>query len=352
MIDTYFYHSTLKNAIKLFGKIFSDLKVKKGVEYYAVPVTYAKKDKIVQKYNQYLTGDSPHEANITLPRIGFIMGDPQLDKSRQLNRLNKITPVQTKTRQYYSFNSIPYTVPFSLSIMAKNFDEILQLVEQIVPFFSPEFVVTIQDVPELELNTDYVFSLESVSEELDTYDGTFDDRRLIVQTLLFNCQLNLYYPVMEAKQIKKIILNGISDFEVQEELFEYTLEVVPKEAQPEEVHILKESWQDLDNEPVVTFTSEPYEIFVSNLKGVIFSDYTDQQKFDEIWELIQDQLAIINDSNQISSQVFSRITNSIDLKVCSTFTNQEIIGYIPLKSLEVPCDLAPPRYSVSAQVAQ
>lgn len=351
MIDSYFYHSTLKNAIKLFGKLFSNLKVQKGDSYLEVPITYSKKDKIIQKYNQYIAGDAPHESTIALPRMGFIMGDPQIDKDRQLNRLNKIAPIQSKSRQYYSFNSIPYTVPFSLSIMAKNFDEILQLVEQIVPFFNPEFVVTIQDVPELELNTDYVFSLESISEELDTFDGAFDDRRLIVQTMSFNCQLNLYYPVMESKQIKKIILNGISDFEVEEDLFEYNLEVVPKEAEPDDVHILKESWQDHDNEPVVTLTSEPYEIFVSNLKGVIFSDYTDQQKFDEIWALIQDQLSIINDSNQLTSQVFFRMSNSIDLQVCSTYSNNEIIGYVPLKPLEVNAAFAPTRYSVSAQVA-
>lgn len=351
MIDQYFYHATLKNAIKLFGKMFSNIRIKRGNEEQLVPITYAKKDKIIQKYNSYLTGDTPHESNISVPRMAFIMGDPQIDKTRQLNRLNKISPVQSKSRQYYSFNSIPYTVTFSLSVLAKNFDEILQCVEQIVPFFSPEFTVTIEDVPELELNTDYVFKLDSISEELDSFDGTFDDRRLIIQTLQFTCELNLYYPVIESKQIKKIILDGIADFDNFEQLFEYNLEVVPFTAEPTDVHILKESWADHDNEPVVHFTSESYEIFISNLKNVIYSDYTDEEKFNEIWVLISDQLNIINSANQLTAQAFSSISNSLEAKIAATITANEIVCTIPIKSLEVTAGFPVYSFSVSAQCA-
>lgn len=61
-----------------------------------------------------------------------------------------------------------------------------QIVEQILPFFSPEFSITVNDVPDLNLTTDYIYKFDSIVEESNTYDGTFDDRRLILWTINFH----------------------------------------------------------------------------------------------------------------------------------------------------------------------
>ena len=351
MIGDYFYHGTLKNAIKLFGKLFSNLQIKKGSTLYTVPVSYAKKDKIIQKYNQYLAGDQSDELSITLPRIGFIMGDPQFNSTRHLNRLNKIHPLRSKARKTYSFNSVPYDVPFYLSIMAKNYDEILQLIEQIMPFFTPEFVVSLEDVPRLELTTDYVFKLDSLSEELDTFDGSFDDRRLIVQTLQFTCELNLYYPVLDSKQIKKILLTGISGFDHDETMFDYDLEVVPLTAQPTDVHVLKEIWDEKDGHVLSRFTAESYEVFISNINSIVMSDYSDSEKYQTIWTLIQDMLGVISEDKFLYSQICSKLSQKLNSNYL-TSDRQELLGVVPMQPMQIYGDRAPHRYECIFRLAQ
>ena len=132
MFYKHFYHSTLENAIKIFGKMFYNIQIQRGDDFITVPISFSKKDKIIQKFNQFRGQDGQDELTITLPRMGFIMGDPIIDKTRQLNKLHKIL---NHDRSKSSFNAVPYTVPFYLSIITKNMVEMFQIVEQILPFF-------------------------------------------------------------------------------------------------------------------------------------------------------------------------------------------------------------------------
>jgi hypothetical protein len=229
MFQSHFYHSTLKTSIKIFGKLFSNLFIKRGTTLVPVPVNYSSKDKSIQKYQSWLEGTIEDQQNVVLPRMGFIMGDPQVDKNKQLNRLHRIFP-KGPNKTPSSFNSIPFTVPFQLSIMTKNLDDMLQIVEQIVPFFYPEFSITITDNPVLEIETDYIYKIDSISQDQDTWDGTFDDRRLIVWTISFTCELNMYHPIVDSKLIKKIILDGFTDDEMELPIFKETIEVSPFDA--------------------------------------------------------------------------------------------------------------------------
>ena len=135
MYEEYFYHAILENAIRIFGKLFSSINYKKGEELLQVPIVYSAKDKIISKIEQYIAGNLQFDINISLPRMGFLMGDPQIDKSKQLNRLHKIYPLKSKLNTKYSYNSVPYIVPFYLSILTKTSKEMFQIVEQILPFF-------------------------------------------------------------------------------------------------------------------------------------------------------------------------------------------------------------------------
>lgn len=328
MFYKHFYHATFENAIKIFGKMFYNIQIKKGNDYLTVPISFAKKDKIIQKFNQFQAHDGQDELTISLPRMGFIMGDPIIDKTRQLNRLHKLVSGPDKLRS--SFNSIPYTVPFYLSIMTKNIIEMFQIVEQILPFFSPEFSITINDVPELNLTTDYIYKFDSIVEESNTYDGTFDDRRLIIWTINFTCDLNLYHPVIDSKLIKKIIINGFQDDEFEKELFSFSTEIVPFTSAATDPYVLKDVWKDEGEEPSVTFLSSVYDVFVSNFKNVISKDFTSQEEMDEVWNIIQDLLGVINSNQQILSLISQRNINRIDSNLSTNIENQ-ITTFIPQK---------------------
>lgn len=229
MFQEHFYHETFKTAIKIFGKLFSNITIKRASEIVPVPISYAPKDKVIQKYYTWLAGSIQDQIAIQLPRIGFIMGDPTVDKAKQLNRLHRLYPPGiNKTPS--SYNAIPIILPFTLSVMTKNSDDMFQIVEQIIPFFYPDFSITVKDNPLLQLETDYIYKLDSITQEQDTWDGNFEDRRLIIWTMNFTCDLNLYHPVQDSKLIKKMILEGYADSDFEQKLFKETLEVSPLSA--------------------------------------------------------------------------------------------------------------------------
>lgn len=330
MFSHYFYHKILNSSIKIFGKLFSNIEIKKGNELIRVPISYSAKDKIVQKYNQYLSQDEKDELTITLPRMGFLMGDPSIDKTRQLNRVHKIYPNKNKDKKTSSFNSIPYNVPFYLSIITKNSDEMFQIVEQIVPFFSPDFSITVRDVPELELETDYIYKIDSISQEQNSYDGTFDERRLIIWTISFVCELNLYFPVIDSKIIKKIIIDGFQDDTLTNDIFNFSTEVIPFNANANELHVIKDIWKDEQEEPSISFLSETYDIFVTNFKNVISKDYTNQEEMDIIWNMIQHLIGLINTNQNLNMNISMRNTNEIIYNIHTSYYNK-LSTYINLK---------------------
>jgi hypothetical protein len=90
---------------------------------------------------------------------------------------------------------------FQLSIMAKNQDDALQIVEQILPYFQPEYTVTIKELDSVNLTTDLPFVLTAVNLE-DTYEGNFTERRAIIYTLDFETRIRFYGPVSNKAIIK------------------------------------------------------------------------------------------------------------------------------------------------------
>lgn len=334
MFSTYFYHSTFKNAIKIFGKLFTNLSIRKGEtdNFILVPIAYSAKDKIIQKYEQNISLNNKDEITISLPRMGFLMGDPQVDKSKQLNRLHKLYPLGSKEKTPSSFNSIPYIIPFFLSIITKNSDEMFQIVEQIIPFFSPDFTITVEDNPRLNLKTDYVYKLDSINQDMNSYDGVFDERRLIIWTISFTCECSIYYPVIDSKLIKKIVVEGFQDDSLTNDIFSFTTEVIPFNANANDVHVIKDVWTDEMEPPSIQFLSETYDIFVSNFKNVVQKDYIDQGKMDGVWAMIQDLLNVISSDKQIQSLISSREISSFSSFI-STMYETSLDMFIPLKDV-------------------
>ena len=105
---------------------------------------------------------------------------------------------------------VPYNIDFELYTMAKNSDDALQIVEQILPYFQPEYSITINDVVEMNNKRDVPIVLNSISYE-DNYEGEFAERRAIIYTLSFTAKMYLYGPVQTAQVIKKVQVDQYSD---------------------------------------------------------------------------------------------------------------------------------------------
>ena len=136
--------------------------------------------------------------------MGFEISGFQYDGQRKVNKMNvRKTVGATSTEIKRQFQSVPYNLNFSLFIMAKNQEDALQIVEQILPFFTPAYTLTINAVPEMGIKDDFPLILEGLTYE-DDYEGDFATRRSIIYTMTFTVKMNFYGPVKEQGIIKTV----------------------------------------------------------------------------------------------------------------------------------------------------
>ena len=191
MLGQYFYNESLRKCIIAFGSLFNDIYITRkdaagaDVQTLKVPLAYGPKQKFIIRLEQDPNLDQ--KVAITLPRIGFEIAGLDYDPSRKLNRIIKKKQVanteDVKLKQMsVQYNPVAYNLNFELFVMAKNSDDGIQIIEQIIPFFQPEYTVTIKEVPEMDTIRDVPIVLNSINYE-DTYTGSFTERRAIIYTI-------------------------------------------------------------------------------------------------------------------------------------------------------------------------
>ena len=208
MFGVNFYHETTRDIVVAFGSLFNDIMlVRKNnagaiIQRMKVPLAYGPK----QKWLTRISEDPKITKNvaITLPRLGFEISNLEYDSTRKLNRAIKVKKKgDTTTTTASSFMPVPYNLTFELYVMSKNSDDALQIVEQILPFFQPEYAITLKERPDLDIVRDVPIVLNTISYE-DNYEGEFISRRAIIYTLTFTAKFFVYGPVTSQKVIKQV----------------------------------------------------------------------------------------------------------------------------------------------------
>lgn len=204
-----FYFHTIRKYVALFGTLFNDIHLtrtnKAGLDtvYMKVPITYAPKDKMLARLQQDPNIDRP-TATATLPLMSFEMTGISYDSSRKLNTIGRsaYTDTTAGTEKFrYQYNPVPYNIGFRLFIMVKMVEDGTKIVEQILPFFTPDFTATVMLIPEVGEKKDIPIILNSISHE-DDYEGNFQQRRAQIWTLDFTLKGYIYGPVKKAPVIK------------------------------------------------------------------------------------------------------------------------------------------------------
>ena len=202
----HFYHATIKRIVSVFGTIFNNIVVgrhsgNKISNIMRVPISYGPREKFLARINQNL---NQQRVAIKLPRMSFEITSIEYDTSTKLNRLNKtITTGDSPGNRNSMFQSVPYTLGMQLNIMAKNQEDALQILEQILPTFSPEYTVAIKDIEGVGSKTDVPFILNSVS-FTDDYEADMITRRTIIYTLDFTIRVRFAPDVSKASIIKRV----------------------------------------------------------------------------------------------------------------------------------------------------
>ena len=232
MLGQQFYHETTRKIVVAFGTLFNDIhlvrKDNSGViqQSMKVPLAYGPR----QKYLVRLADDPDlsKQTAVTLPRIGFEISGMSYDPSRKLQRVQKFKKVKgAKASQLDTqYMPVPYNIDFELYILSKQSDDALQIVEQILPYFQPDYTVTINDNTDMGVKRDVPVILNSIAYE-DDYQGDFASRRAIIYTLSFTAKFYLYGPVTSSKVIKTVQVDQYTDLPDQSPRREQRYSVTP-----------------------------------------------------------------------------------------------------------------------------
>ena len=207
---TTFYHNSVRNTVIAFGSLFNEIYVTRKnadgttKEQIKVPIAYGPKEKFLRRiYESSSISDDGPKVEITLPRLSFEITGMDYDSSRKKNTMNKyhvVTGVTAGGPISYDYSEVPYNFSFQLSAMVRHMDDGLQITEQILPYFTPEFNVTL-NMTSLHTKVDVPVILQSstISEE---YEGDFDARRSILVDFNFVAKSYVYGPVKTSKVIR------------------------------------------------------------------------------------------------------------------------------------------------------
>ena len=205
MFENHFYNESTRRMVSVFGSIFNDMEVVKKdssgkiLQKIKVPLGYAPRSKVLARLNEQTTG--PNIA-LKLPRMSFEISGFEYDSNARVSKHKNYTKVITGDTLQLNKLGAPavYKVGMELNILAKSQDEALQLLEQILPMFQPEYTVTIKDIPSMDITTDTPIILESVDTN-DDYEGDLVTRRAIIYTLQFGTRIRYYRGIGKSKQI-------------------------------------------------------------------------------------------------------------------------------------------------------
>ena len=213
-----FYHQHIKKAITAFGMIFTNINVNRvdgsnvTQQVIRVPLSYSTKQKFLSRIALIDDADERGEVALTLPRMGFEIQGFEFDPTRKISPVQKnkaIVDGAANTAVSRSFVSTPYNMSLSLYIFAKNQEDGLQIVEQIMPFFNPDFNITVKELPELGITRDINIRLDSMDYD-DDYEGEFAKRVSIIWTLNFTMKLNFYGYISDQDIIRTVIANAFA----------------------------------------------------------------------------------------------------------------------------------------------
>jgi len=207
----YFYHQRVRKSVALFGTLFNNIyvlrkdKTGRTISQVKVPLAYAPKDKYLERIRTSpLSGET--RIALKLPRMSFEITSISYDPEKRLPKSNNFHRSKDNNHRHKFSTPSPYLMGFQLNIYAKNQDDALQMVEQILPYFNPAYTITIKPFSNDHANIveDVPVTIQGVNFS-DDFEGSVEDRRTIIYTLDFTMSVQFYGPINDQNIIRKTI---------------------------------------------------------------------------------------------------------------------------------------------------
>lgn len=219
MFNNEFYHETIRRYVIVFGTMFNDMVVHRRnaagtiVKRLKVPIAYGPRAKFLSRIKQDPTLTKPDA--ISLPRMSFQIVGYNYDPARKLQTIGQMRGAVANTSLNGAvYNPVPYNIDFELSIYVLNAEDGTMLIEQILPFFTPEWTNTMKLVDDIDLRMDVPVVLNTINTE-DTYEDAYENRRTIIHTLNFTMKGYIFGPVKNKDVIliantRTFVIDGFS----------------------------------------------------------------------------------------------------------------------------------------------
>ena len=213
MFGTYFYNKRVRTSVSIFGSLFNEIHVLrtdaagKVLSQVKVPLSYAPKRNFLERLEDMSQGEeAERRVAMKLPRMSFEIVSISYDAQRQLPKINTFdASLDGQRRDMYT--GTPYILGFQLSVYAKSQDDALQIVEQILPHFAPQYTLSVKPFTDLpDIVEDVPVVLTGVDFQ-DDFEGPLEQRRTIIYNLNFDMKINFYGPVKEGKIIREVNTN-------------------------------------------------------------------------------------------------------------------------------------------------
>jgi hypothetical protein len=239
-----FYHGIIRKTIVSFGRLFSSIYIdrKQGdsvngetVQRLQIPLAYAPKEKWIVRIDSDPTLEN--HTYTTLPRMSFEITGYSYDAARKINRMNKVTCGVGANAMNVLYTPVPYNIDISLYILTKTQEDGLQIIEQILPTFTPEYTLAIKTVEDMNLVLDVPVVLNNISVQ-DDYDGDFQTRRFVTHTLNFTLKTSLFGALNNQGVISNVNANV-----GQNEDFSNPNRVYTASGDPVDATISQENWE-------------------------------------------------------------------------------------------------------------
>lgn len=218
-----FYNKSIRNLVVAFGSLFNNIRIQKKNSSgtptleYVVPISYGPKERFIRMLNEPNSNDDGTTViQTTWPRMNFQLSGAAYDPGRKQNSLVKkqMTIAEEDTTKTYSYVEVPYNFTFTLDIASRTIDEGLQILEQILPYFSPGFTVSL-NMTSINTKVDVPVVLRSVA-PTEEYIGDGETKRTLAWTLVFDAKSFVYGPTKNIGLIEEATVN-LLDWSLLEE---------------------------------------------------------------------------------------------------------------------------------------
>lgn len=232
----YFYHEILRRTVISFGTLFNSISIQHKdsngniSSMINVPLAYGPTQKFLARLEQ--SPDLNKPIQVTLPRMSFEFVGLNYDASRKVTTTQTFitSNVDNKTEVKKVYMPVPYNMQFELGIYTKLNDDMLQIIEQILPYFQPSYNLTVDLVDEIGEKRDIPIIIENISMS-DDYEGDFTTRRALIYTIRFTAKTYLFGPVSSSATkdiIKKVSIGYVSGDTTKNPTRDLTYSVEPR----------------------------------------------------------------------------------------------------------------------------